>query len=103
MTFNISKSAMTAASNPVRRPATAADEPFMRRLHKAAYHDVVVRQFGQWDAELQARLFSKEWIPEKIEILEIDGCAIGCLRVDDLPDQVFLAQIQLLPEYQRRG
>ena len=75
----------------------------MRELHKTAYRDVVVQQFGQWDDELQASLFSKQWIPERFEILEIDGQAIGCIRVDDRPDHLWLEEIQLLPEFQGRG
>jgi len=94
---------MTQSPSIKRRPATAADEPFMRELHKAAYHEVVVRQFGQWDEEFQASLFSKKWIPEKFEIVEIAGRAIGCIRVDDWPEDVFLSEIQILPEFQGRG
>lgn len=86
-----------------RRPATSADEKFMRELHKAAYQEVIVRQFGQWDDALQASLFSQKWIPEKFEIVEIAGRAIGCVRVDDRTDHVFLEEIQLLPEFQGRG
>lgn len=86
-----------------RRPATAADEQFLRELHKAAYREVVVRQFGQWDDEFQAGLFSQKWIPERFEVLESDGRAIGCIRVDDQPEQMFLAEIQLLPDFQGRG
>jgi ribosomal protein S18 acetylase RimI-like enzyme len=75
----------------------------MRELHKAAYYEVVVRQFGQWDDELQASLFSKKWIPEQFEIVQMAGRAIGCMRVDDRPECVFLEEIQILPEFQRRG
>jgi hypothetical protein len=31
------------------RQATSADTPFLRDLHHRAYHDVVLRQLGQWD------------------------------------------------------
>ena len=75
----------------------------MRRLHKAANQDVIVRQFGAWDDEIQARLFSQKWVPEAFEILLMDGRPIGCIRVEDHPDHVLLADIQLLPEFQGRG
>jgi ribosomal protein S18 acetylase RimI-like enzyme len=86
-----------------RRQANASDEQFMRKLHKAAYYDVIVRQFGGWDDELQASLFSKKWRPEQFEILELDGQPIGCIRIEDRSDEVFLAEIQILPDFQSRG
>ena len=75
----------------------------MRRLHKAAYQDVIIRQFGQWDDEIQSLLFSQKWVPEEFEILQMDGCPIGCIRVEDHPDHVLLAEIQILPEFQGHG
>ena len=75
----------------------------MRRLHKAAYQDVITRQFGQWDDEVQALLFSRKWVPEEFEVLEMDGRPIGCIRVADHPDHVLLAEIQILPEFQGQG
>ena len=86
-----------------RRRANPSDEQFMRKLHKAAYYDVIMRQFGGWDDALQAALFSKKWFPEKFDILEINEQPIGCMRIEDRPDQIFFAEIQILPEFQGRG
>jgi ribosomal protein S18 acetylase RimI-like enzyme len=86
-----------------RRPAKESDEVFMCKLHKAANHDVVVRQFGEWNDELQVSLFAKKWQSDPFEILEIDGQPIGCIRIEDRPDEVFFAEIQILPEFQGQG
>ena len=86
-----------------KRPAIHSDEPFMRALHKAAYQDVVARQFGWWDDEVQYSLFTQKWAPEKFEIIEIEGKPIGCLSVENHPDKVFVAEVQILPEFQGRG
>jgi len=94
---------MMAQRNFTTRPASAADEEFLRGLHKAAYHEIVVRQFGQWDDALQFSLFSKKWAPERFEVLELAGRPVGCISVEYHPDHVFLAEIQILPEYQGRG
>ena len=75
----------------------------MRRLHKAAYLDVITRQFGPWDDEVQALLFSRKWVPEEFDVLLIDGSPIGCIRVEDHPDHMHFAEIQILPEFQGRG
>jgi len=86
-----------------KRPAVPSDEAFMRKLHKAAYHDVVVRQFGCWDDEVQYSFFTEKWCPEKFEIIEFDGKAIGCISVSSESDKIFIFEIQLLPEFQGRG
>ena len=86
-----------------KRQATLLDEQFMRALHKAAYHDVVVRQFGSWDDQLQYSLFTQKWIPENFEIIEIDEKPIGCISIANHPDEVFIAELQILPEFQSRG
>jgi ribosomal protein S18 acetylase RimI-like enzyme len=86
-----------------RRRVKTSDEPFMRRLHKAAYHDVVVRQFGAWDDEVQYALLTQKWIPEKFEIIEMGGEPIGCISVEESPEKVFVAELVILPEFQSRG
>ena len=75
----------------------------MRALHKAAYHDVVVQQFGVWDDLFQASLFTQKWVPEKFEIVESNGKPIGCISIEDHADAIYLAEIQILPELQGRG
>ncbi len=87
----------------IRRRATSGDEQFMRVLHKATSRDLVIRQFGEWDDETQASLFSKRWVPGKFEILEIGGEAIGCICAVNHPDYLLLEQILVLPKYQNLG
>ena len=41
-------------------------------MHESGYHDVVVRQFGQWDQEQQEGFFIAKWFPEKYEILSCE-------------------------------
>jgi ribosomal protein S18 acetylase RimI-like enzyme len=86
-----------------RRQAKTSDAAFMRRLHKAAYRDVVVRQFGIWDDEIQYALLTKKWVPEKFEIIEIGGKSVGCISIEDGPEKVFVAELVILPEFQGRG
>ncbi len=75
----------------------------MRALHKAAYHDVVLEQFGRWDDLLQASLFTQKCVPEKFEIVEWDGKSIGCISIENHTDVIYLAEIQILPEFQGHG
>lgn len=75
----------------------------MRQLHKRAYHEVVVAQFGRWDDNLQNKLFTEKWFPEKFEILELDRQQIGCISVEGHSDHIFFAEIQISPEFQGFG
>jgi ribosomal protein S18 acetylase RimI-like enzyme len=86
-----------------QRQARPSDEPFMRALHKAAYQDVVSRQFGSWNDEIQYSMFTDKWDPGQFEIIEIEGKPIGCISSANHPDEVIIAEIQIHPEYQGRG
>ncbi len=83
-----------------KRQATAKDEEFAYGLRRAAYEDVVQRQFGQWNNDWQRQRFTGKWIPEQYEIVEAEGRPIGALHVSRTQDEVEIVEIQLLPEYQ---
>ncbi len=85
------------------RQATANDETFAYTLRRAAYEDVVSRQFGQWDDAWQYQQFMEKWAPEQYEIIEREGLSIGALSVVRADDGVSIVEIQLLPEYQGQG
>ena len=88
---------------PSNRPATPADTGFARRAHHAAYHDVVVCQFGSWDQALQDELFDKDWAGGRFQILQCDGAPCGYTSIVDHPDCIHVRELVVLPEFQRRG
>src|SRR5258708_5804281 len=85
------------------RPAAAEDKELLRRIHHAAYHDVVARQFGVWDEADQRNRFDKTFSIDHTRIIELDGVAVGSIASIEADDDVFLSGIQLLPEHQSRG
>ncbi len=85
------------------RPATVDDREFAYMLRRAAYEDVVRRQFGQWNEALQQQFFDDRWRPEAYEIVEMQGRPIGALSVTRTQHEVQVVQIQLLPAYQGQG
>lgn len=85
------------------RPATPADTPFLRQLHHRAYRDVVVRQFGSWDEAAQDGWFEKGLAEADFSVVEEQGVAIGAVGLNELPDQLELVELQVLPEWQGRG
>jgi GNAT superfamily N-acetyltransferase len=85
------------------RHANDSDKAFCRQVHHEAYRDVVVRQFGVWDEAQQDSFFDEGWRSSAHEVIDLDGMAIGCFSRHVCEDHIFLAEVQLLPQFQRRG
>lgn len=86
-----------------RRIATEADTEFARKTHHAAYHDVIVRQFGNFDEKMQDDFFAKSWKPETHEILLSDGAEAGYCFIEHFPDHIFAHELVLSLEFQGKG
>jgi ribosomal protein S18 acetylase RimI-like enzyme len=87
------------------RPATVADTEFARRVHHAAYRDVVERQFGPWDAAAQDSFFASNWGGAAFEILLADGvpCGYVCIEDREAEADVHVRELVIAPDYQGRG
>jgi GNAT superfamily N-acetyltransferase len=72
-------------------------------VNRAAYEDVVRKQFGQWDETWQRQHFEEKWTPETCEVVEKAGRRIGALSVSRTSEEVRIIDIQLLPEFQGHG
>src|SRR6187551_2009676 len=85
------------------RPATPADTRFLKELHRGAYLDVIVRQFGYWDDDAQDYWFRKGLTEASFSIVEENGEPVGAIALQDSPERLYLAELQILPEWQARG
>ena len=65
--------------------------------------DYVAQTWGEWNEELQARMFTHWFEPAQFQIVVIDGQDAGLISVERCPAELFLATIEILPEYQNRG
>jgi ribosomal protein S18 acetylase RimI-like enzyme len=84
------------------RPATHADYHFLYALHKLALGTYVEATWG-WDEAFQEKLFRDEWEPTANQVVLLGGEPIGCLRVGEHDDCVFVGYIAIMPEHQRHG
>ncbi len=84
-----------------KRKAVGADKAVMRAIHHEAFRDVVTKQFGQWDENLQDRFFEVAWKPDKAQIESWDGKTAGYLIVDILGDCIRFGEIVLAPGFKR--
>lgn len=86
-----------------RRPATAEDTELALKIHHAAYHDVIVRQFGNFDEKEQDQYFAKSWNPETFEIIESEKDSAGYCSIERAPDYIFAHELVIKPEFQGKG
>jgi ribosomal protein S18 acetylase RimI-like enzyme len=87
----------------IRRAATEADVEFARKTHHAAYRDVIVQQFGNFDEKVQDEFFAKSWNPQTHEVLVSGDSEIGYCSIEHFPDHIFAHELVLLPEFQGKG
>ena len=88
------------------RAATAADHDFVERLLLTTSKDYVEQTWG-WTDEIQQLVAEdfERWFnpPASGQIVEVDGQAIGYVKVADHEDGVLLDMVLIDPSYQGRG
>lgn len=86
-----------------RRPATAEDATWARRVHHAATRETVERQFGTWDEVEQDDFFANDWSGGAFDVIEFDGTPCGYVCVEDRADDVHVRELDIDPVFQNRG
>jgi ribosomal protein S18 acetylase RimI-like enzyme len=79
------------------------DLEFAREVHHSVYRDVVTRQFGAWNEEMQDRFFEEEWWASPFQHILFGGKSVGLVSVATKDDHRFIYEIMVLPAYQGRG
>ena len=87
----------------VLRQATDIDRRFAEHVREQCYRDVVIRQFGAWNPEVQKRFFEEKWRPEHYSIIMFENEPIGVVAIYEKHDHLWLSEIQILPSHQGRG
>ncbi|HVT72906.1 MAG TPA: GNAT family N-acetyltransferase [Lacunisphaera sp.] len=85
------------------RPCRDSDREWAYALKSEAYREVVERQFGPWDEPFQRALFNARWKPEASQVIVMAGAAVGLMVLEDRDGELWLAELQLVPEWRRRG
>ena len=84
------------------RPATNMDADFLWRLRVASLREYVERIYG-WDEGIQKTFFEDGFHPEDTRIVQFEGQDIGMYELRNRQNDHFLARIEILPEFQKRG
>ncbi|MCI0397735.1 MAG: GNAT family N-acetyltransferase [Chloroflexi bacterium] len=84
------------------RPATSEDYHFLYHLIEVCLKEYVAATWG-WDDDFQQRHFAQHFDVTGCQIILVDGRPAGQRTVVERGEELFLAAIYLLPEYQNRG
>jgi hypothetical protein len=79
------------------RPATTADVDFFFALRKQALGPYVDAVWG-WDDDVQRAYLHRTLDLTRARVIVADGVDVGRLDVEEHPDEVFLALIELTAE-----
>jgi GNAT superfamily N-acetyltransferase len=84
------------------RLARPEDRGFLLALKEAAMRPYVEQVWG-WDDAEQAAYFDERFVPEHWQIIQVEGQDAGVLIVEEDAEQVYLAEIEVLPAWQGQG
>jgi len=85
------------------RPATLSDRPFLDRLRREVYADLIEATFGEWVEERHLRYESTCFERGAISIIEMKGEPIGMIQLAPHPKGIEVCEIQIRNAMQRSG
>jgi ribosomal protein S18 acetylase RimI-like enzyme len=84
------------------RAATILDAAFIHGLRIAGLREYVAQTWG-WDDAVQEARFRAHFDPERYQVVVVDGGDVGAVAVEWRAGEVFLADIEILPDWRGRG
>ncbi len=85
------------------REATNLDKEFVYKVLRSASIDYVIKTWGLWDEVRQKKNFSNKYDPASVRIIRYGACEVGFVAVRYNVDEIFISELNILPEYQNRG
>lgn len=84
------------------RPAAKDELAELYAVHRAAMETYVAQTWGRWDDPWQREHFETHW-PDVRLAIEASGELAGFLDLDEQGPSIYVGNIELKPEVQRRG
>ncbi|HLY26728.1 MAG TPA: GNAT family N-acetyltransferase [Aggregatilineales bacterium] len=88
--------------NYTLQAATNADFAFLYDLHVKAMRAAIEKTWG-WDEDFQMAYFRQHFTTDNTDIFMVGNVPVGKLICERDPQRILLAEIEILPEYQRKG
>ena len=84
------------------RPALREEFAVLYAIHRAAMEQYVAETWGSWDEAFQRAHFAENW-PEERQAITVAGETAGFLDLSERDGELWVGNIELAPEWQRRG
>jgi len=84
------------------RPARSDDYDFALGLYVEAIKAYAIAYMA-WDEAVETARFARLWMPANTRIITRDGIAIGWLAASERASDIFLQQLYIMSDHQRRG
>lgn len=85
------------------RSITNADDAWLHQLNAATMREYAEQTYGPWDEAAARRIFASRWDLSAMRIIVVEDEDAGLLDLRRRPDGLEVAQIKILPAFQRRG
>ncbi len=85
------------------RPACPADHAFLWLLKQQTMRPYVEKTWHRWIDDEQKEWFARNFVPEKTQVIVVDGHDAGRVEVIRSSGDLTLATIEISGEFQRRG
>lgn len=85
------------------RWALNSDCDFLYSLLTITLKQYYIETYEKWDDDIERNYFDESFQENKYQIISYDGQDIGCLAKKNNPSEIFIHEIQILPQYQNKG
>ena len=85
------------------RRAKKKDYNFLYCLLKSTMKQYYIETYGSWDEEVEKKYFGESFIKLRYQIIVYNGHDVGCLAITNNTVDIFINEIQILPQYQNNG
>ena len=85
------------------RDITRDDYEFIYELNKTVNKENVEKVWGAWNEDSQREFLKNRFDLIRMKIITLDDNDIGVLEVEEKEEELYLEEIQILPEFQGRG
>lgn len=85
------------------RPAGEADYQWLWELKRLTMRVYVEQTWGSWDEAAQEAFFRRNFSPATIQVVVVGCRPAGLLEVTREAGELFLANVQIDPDFQSRG
>ena len=80
----------------------AADLEWAFALHRDALGEYVAKTWG-WEESTQRQMFCESFAHRPRQVIEVEGDRVGVIELDDRPQELYLANLELAARWQGRG